>query len=80
MPPYRPTEDRFWDKVDKNGPIPAHVPDIDCCWVWAGAKNTGGYGNFSTYEGKTLKTHRVAWMLTNGGNTGWKNGMPQVRQ
>jgi len=41
------TEERFWPKVDKNGPIPAHRPDLGPCWIWTGStiKNSG-YGKF----------------------------------
>jgi hypothetical protein len=34
---------RFWNKVDKNGPVPPHRPDLGPCWVWTGAK-VDGYG------------------------------------
>lgn len=37
-------EDRFWSKVDKNGPIPdpSIYGDIGPCWTWTGAtKETG---------------------------------------
>jgi hypothetical protein len=27
-------EERFWEKVDKNGPVPAHRPELGPCWVW----------------------------------------------
>jgi hypothetical protein len=30
----RPVEERFREKVNKDGPIPAHRPDIGSCWVW----------------------------------------------
>lgn len=33
-----PVEDRFWAKVDKNGPIPEHIPEIGPCWVWTAGK------------------------------------------
>lgn len=43
---YRGTpEERFWPKVDKNGPIPEHAPHLGRCWVWTGASNHG-YGVF----------------------------------
>jgi hypothetical protein len=34
-----PIEDRFWSKVDKNGPIPAHRPDLGPCWSWTGSRH-----------------------------------------
>lgn len=40
---------RFWSKVDFNGPIPEHRPDLGPCHVWTGSRNErrGGYGQFS---------------------------------
>jgi hypothetical protein len=28
---------RFWAKVDKNGPVPPHRPELGPCWVWTGS-------------------------------------------
>src|SRR5687767_3489091 len=36
---------RFWAKVNKNGPIPEHRPDLGPCWLWTAAL-TKGYGQF----------------------------------
>jgi hypothetical protein len=52
---------RFWSKVDKNGPVPEHRPDLGPCWLWKAARNPKGYGIF----GK-LKAHRVAYELLIG--------------
>lgn len=49
-------EERFWSKVDKNGP--------NGCWVW-NAMLSKGYGKFK-YRGKMSPAPRVAWELTNG--------------
>ena len=46
--------EKFWAKVDKRGP--------DECWEWQGSRHPKGYGR----TGRRLKTHRVAWELTNG--------------
>lgn len=40
-------EDRFWPKVDKNGPIPEHRPDLGPCWLWTGTLTTHRYGEFN---------------------------------
>lgn len=38
-------EERFWAKVNKNGPVPEHRPDLGSCWEWTAAL-TNGYGAF----------------------------------
>lgn len=62
--------ERFWAKVDKNGPVPGHRPDLGPCWVWT-ARLSGGYGHL--WEGKRSQgtgrmegAHRVAWRLAQG--------------
>jgi hypothetical protein len=66
-PMYRPLEERFWEKVNKQGPMP-HAeavrvhPDIaeQCCWEWT-ASTIFGYGRFDRKQ-----AHRVAWFITTG--------------
>lgn len=56
---------RFWAKVNKNGPIPTHRPDLGPCWLWTATITGGGYGMFCI--GRTMRpAHRVAWEITNG--------------
>ena len=43
-------EERFWSKVDKNGP--------NGCWVWTGCTRKG-YGRFKVGE-KTVDAHRLS--------------------
>lgn len=31
---------RFLAKVDKNGPVPAHAPELGPCWLWCGPDGT----------------------------------------
>lgn len=46
-PECRPTSaDRFWAKVDKNGPEHTQRPDLGRCWVWIASVGSHGYGNF----------------------------------
>lgn len=40
------TADRFWAKVDKNGPEHAQRPDLGRCWLWLGTIGSHGYGGF----------------------------------
>lgn len=55
--------ERFWRKVNKNGPI---MPNMETpCWQWMTGKSDSGYGSFAA-GGRTLKTHRIAWTLAKG--------------
>ena len=40
--------DRFWDQVDKDGPLPELRPELGQCWVWkeGSAFTYNGYGRF----------------------------------
>lgn len=61
--------DRFWAKVDKDGPRPAHVPGIGSCWQWTASLLKTGYGQFTICVGgkrKNAHAPRVAWELVNG--------------
>lgn len=61
--PKIPLAIRFWNKVDKNGPIVR--PELGPCWIWLGTKNKDGYGLVS-HNKKSATTHRVSWELHNG--------------
>lgn len=48
--------DRFWRRVDKNGPV---FEDKGPCWIWQGPPKADGYGQF--WRNGTVKyAHRVA--------------------
>ena len=59
------TTNRFWSKVDKNGPLFKDTP----CWLWTAAKGKAGYGLFS-YGGRKsphlVLTHRITYQLLVG--------------
>jgi hypothetical protein len=58
----------FWKRVDKNGPIPAHVPDLGPCWEWTGAFMSGKFKyGVLTVAGKATLAHRFAFQLAHGG-------------
>ncbi len=59
--------ERFWGKVDKNGPVPTHLPELGPCWIWTGPRWKNGYGIFQLPPRVRLRAHRVAWSLTYGG-------------
>lgn len=64
----RPVAERFWEKVSKDGPVPAHRPELGPCWIWTGGINhqRGGYGMFALRKGVIRRSHRIAWELANG--------------
>lgn len=59
--PGSPIE-RFWLKVDKNGSIPLHRPELGPCWPWIGSLTSIGYGHVY-HDGALLYAHRVAYAL-----------------
>lgn len=63
--------ERFWAKVDKNGPLPdAGDPLVTAppthCWTWTAAKTPAGYGVFTPPAGKrkgnTSVAHRLSYL------------------
>ena len=55
--------DRFWSKVDKDGPIKRD--GFSPCWIWIRGLLPEGYGAFY-WNGQNRKAHRVSWMLAHG--------------
>ncbi len=56
--------DRFWSKVDKNGPV--IYEELGSCWIWTAARNgPNGYGAFRIGKQKH-DAHRVAYELQIG--------------
>jgi len=53
---------RFWDKVNKNGPIPPKHPELGPCWIWMAGCSGDGYGAF-WFNGKTVRSHRFSLQL-----------------
>lgn len=62
--------ERFWAKVDKNGPVPEHRPKLGKCWVWTGLRDEFGYGRtrlgMPRKPDRKTRAHRVSWMLSRG--------------
>jgi hypothetical protein len=59
--------ERFWARVDKNGPVPTHRPELGPCWLWIGGKSKNGYGMIWA-NGRTITAHRAAYGLAYGDN------------
>ncbi len=60
----RTEAERFWEKVDKRGPVPKHCRHLGRCWLWKGGMSLDGYGRFrkSARRGSgMLNAHR--WSL-----------------
>lgn len=55
--------ERFWEKVDKQGPV--IYDDIGPCWLWKAATNNKGYG-WIRYAGRMHNAHRISWLLSHG--------------
>ena len=56
---------RFYENVNKDGPVPAHRPDLGPCWVWTGPVDEKGYGR--CYDGKRpRKAHAYSYEMESG--------------
>jgi hypothetical protein len=60
-----PRERRFWEKVNKDGPVPEHRLDLGPCWIWTGYVAKNGYGQFGLRKGTRL-AHRIAYEMLIG--------------
>jgi hypothetical protein len=52
----------FWARVDLNGPIPPHRPDLGPCWVWTGPLREDGYAHLKRGH-RMQKVHVIAYQL-----------------
>ena len=63
----KPLAERFWSKVNKQGPI--LITKLGRCWEYTGALSNG-YGSICVIEEdgthRSEVTHRVAWFLATG--------------
>ncbi len=54
---------RFWEKVDKDGPVVR--AELGPCWVWTGAVGGDRYGRLRDGR-RCLRSHRLSWELRFG--------------
>lgn len=59
------TLERFWSKVDRNGPTPGHCPNLGPCWMWTGRPHVSGYA-YLNVQGKAKRSNRLAYELLIG--------------
>lgn len=57
--------ERFWSKIDKNGPISEFNPALGPCWVWV-TKEVDGYVYFYPKGEKAVSIHKYAYTLVKG--------------
>lgn len=64
-------EFRFWKKVDKAGPIPAHQHHLGACWSWTKSVRltyAAGGGTFRAI-GELFNVHgSTVWLIVHGKN------------
>lgn len=63
---YRRTSpsERFWPRVNKDGPVPPHAPELGPCWIWTGSRRNG-YGEVwdATRQSKFIYAHRLSYEM-----------------
>ena len=57
-----PVQERFWAKVDKNGPSTATLGQ---CWLWTASTDSKGYGCFNNGM-KMVRAHQFSFIQTKG--------------
>lgn len=65
---WPPLAERFWVKVNREGPPSDYRPDLGPCWIWTGAKHGQPGRKYGTFRqgGRVSQAHRVAWELLRG--------------
>jgi HNH endonuclease len=58
----RTLEERFWEKVDKNGPIAIIRGVPSQCWIWIASRDPRGYGHIGLNR-SLQRAHRVSLRL-----------------
>lgn len=60
---HRPLSERFWDHVNKDGPV--NRPELGQCWRWSGKVSPDGYGRIRVgdHRSNLIMAHRASWML-----------------
>lgn len=56
--------ERFWRRVNKDGPVHPRKPELGKCWVWTGGASDG-YGHLFV-GGKPIRAHRLSFTIHTG--------------
>ena len=62
-------EERFWKKVNKDGPIKSHCQHLGPCWILMASKRNKGYGAFCYIRDGVIvhgRSHRYIWEMSYG--------------
>lgn len=66
----RPDEQKFWEKVNKDGPMPKIAGwTLGQCWVWTGKLSYNGYGGFTASDDgrrDDVRAHRWSYEQERG--------------
>lgn len=57
--------ERFWSKVNTDGPPPEHCPELGPCWLWMGVPKGSRYGVLQV-AGRSILAHRIMWTVSFG--------------
>jgi hypothetical protein len=57
---------RLMSRVNRDGPTPAHRPELGPCWEWTGSKLKSGHGLLRSVAADTYLAHRLSWHIHNG--------------
>ncbi len=66
---YKNLIKRFWSKVNKQGTVPSHCPELGSCWEWTACKKSKGRGQIGVRIAgvwRMITASRVAWFLKTG--------------
>jgi hypothetical protein len=61
----RSLAERLAEKIDKNGPVPAHRPELGPCHMWTGAVDQNGRAQIY-WNGRVQPASRAVWFVTTG--------------
>lgn len=56
---------RFWKKVNKDGPVPSHLPHLGACWVWTASCSRSGCGQIGRWKecDTPVLSNRASWII-----------------